>query len=353
MREFACLDVLLLPSGCILFPSGRLVRVISYIQAVLLASGYIFNICYNLDYIRNTIGKRPLELATWAGNDVGGILFVIIMNRKAVMLAKNMKSCVSSLTRDQKRSLRRYSMICLAIYVGLGLKEVASMVNHLLFSKSQYGFDSLHHVTTDLVVLYIQFNRWFITGILVYVFMVKVIRFKHQNYFDEVVKRMESDAELDSTTLAYERRNLFMTCESLIAPLKHMTGCWYTFIFLQTSAVVIEVTQLNLIDSEKVTSSLTSLHLVLFMLYLIWSCDEVIYFVGKQTDYVLFRMMRTGTIERSITFTTELKESADRDLFTICSKVRIDRSLVLTFLSALVSTTVLLIEIANYVAVRS
>ena len=238
------------------------------------------------------------------------------------------------------------------------------MVHHLIVTRHNYLYSMLHHIITDAVMRYSHLCDWFFASCLLYVFMVRLIYVMTVEYFETLLEKFScssrsqdadasGDREVSSSQLCCQHITLNQSFRRLLQPLRWIVAACFFHVFIKSSATIMDMIDLQRLASEKVGIGLPLAYRLTVLLFLIVNCDMTADYWCKQSDRLLLLMMQHGHADRLRSFVQEIRVSRRLDVFNVCSIVYIDRSLIVSFIAALISTTVLLIEVANEIARRS
>lgn len=338
--EFAALDILLFASGIKVFIGSRAVK---YVNHGLLA---IALICYTVSFIEGFEQVRTsskFSILTVLEREIRalcGLAFIWVIKRNASTIVSVIPEVLSSLTRDQRKSLCRHSLACVLLIVLTILQEFASTSWHLANVKSWPP--TVKHTLVDYAKSYDYVNSWFLGGVAIYAFYVKAIMFLDDNFF--LMVRERGLTEESASKLALGRKHIMTQREMMLGSLSVMPCLWFVHLFIKASAATIEVVERFDKTSDKIWRLAPLVYMILAILYLVWLCDLCTYRLRKKVHETIVSIMRKDQTEQMDVFVQELKENGAQEI-TSWDAFDVNRKFTIAFVSSLITFVVLFVQL--------
>lgn len=342
MHEFAPLDILLLPIGCKIFVTSKAQKWVGRLSQIVLV---VFAFCeLAADFVDLKTRTKFLILTqlSYILRVISSMLFVIVMSHTKEKTGLMIKLFVTDLTANQRSSLRRHAVICMVFSLSSRLIELIGTIMHLIFENV-----SLYHILSDSIPeIRYTMNQWFMTGCFIHTFFVKAVAFRHNNFFDRLHHTIRIQAHPDDAFLANECMRLRNQRDELMSCLMFVPICWFGLIFVELAAVVMESSEIehSSVEQIMIVIPLAAYSLVLF--YATFQADDVSNRLKKKIKAALSDIMSVRMTEKLPLLAHELENSMDSE-FTAWSMFDINRKFVLSFISALITFTVLFIQITK------
>lgn len=226
MDEFTSLDILLMLSGCRINVKTRACKIVNLLFRMLIVSSYIFTTIVPI--VSMDLEAEILSSATFYSDAFSGAIFMYIIIQNQPQMIGILREASASLTREQKHALRRYSRCCLIFIIVYDLQEIPTLTLHLIGMKWD-------HILLDSIRMYTRMNIWFVGGSCIYIFFVKVIRFREELFSQKVQRVMATDqfAYSDIMSLIYERQKLSAFRDSILHSFSLIPCLWFANIFLK------------------------------------------------------------------------------------------------------------------------
>ena len=348
MKEFAPLDILLSVIGCRMFAETRGARIVNRVLLVLMLTACVA--VFIESTIRINSSKEPLLLITAWSDAFFGSVFVAVMAMKRQRL-RDVLLDSRFLSDNQRSSLWKHALSFLLLKVTISLESIVSLAFHLQNR-------TLDHILLDLLTSYTTLNPWFLGGIGIYTFFIKVISFREECYFDDLMSRLVNltgeagktqalahDYRLLQTNLILERRSITRFRTDVLSAFSFIPCLWFAFIFARIGMVYENG---GLFDSLVVFAINVEgvLILVLSISYLVNVCEHLASRTKDRTNELIDSLTQTGALFEMPAFVSELERSSDVKV-TVWSAFDINRRFALSFLASMITFTVLLIQLAS------
>ena len=342
MHPFTPINLLLAPSGCRLMISSQADRLVNYFFRVFIVVVYLIDVVANveLNFNSRSLISRPLaHLEGWM-HTLFGISFLVIMFRNSERMGDMISFCIKSLTPEQRSCLFKHSLIALATSIMIYLIDIATVAVHLI-SVNAKGIHVVRDVSTEVRLL----NQWLIGGCFIYTFFVRMTGFMEDNYFIRLNQQISSSGS-DPESLAYDRWMLTEDRNKLFATLSVTPIFWFTSFFFKMGGNMMNTMEPSNESAERITSLLPLFSQAGVLFYLIFVCDSVGAGVKKKANDVIGVLISRRLTKEYEPLIDQLRESASKE-FTAWYTFDINRKFVLSFISSLITFTVLFIQLAR------
>ena len=347
MHPFAHLDVILLPSGCMIFTGNRCLRWTNLVFRIV----YIFvTVVIAVMHVNSAIvlgGRRPILKLLHFSSTLFHWCFVVVLMRSRGRMAESLSRGLSDLSSEQRTVLERQSLRCFLAYLLIRLVDVSAAVVHVYSTPA-----SLMHTVSHVLKEWRETTPWLVAGALIYCFFVRVIRLREESFFARLWLHEEASAatggKSDATDWAHERWLLDSERKDLLSTLSLTPVLWFAHIILQTSAAVMDAVDSSNTKAERVTTLLPLASQSLVLLFLVCLCDSTTRFLRQESSRFSAQAARTQRLEQLRPLLKQLKHSSRRE-FTASSFFDLNRRFLLSFASSLVTFTVLFIQIASHI----
>ena len=131
MKEFKCLDAVLLASGCQLYRRGCCAHFVNAFMIFLLIICYSGTIVDSITLSQVNGGLTILMYMERYSSEVSGIVFIIVMNVNRKRMVNLTETMTMSLTDAQRNSLSRHALLSLLLIVLKMIQEIVFMRHHL------------------------------------------------------------------------------------------------------------------------------------------------------------------------------------------------------------------------------
>ena len=210
MREFAAIDFILLLSGCKVFLKTQCIRIVNYLFLTILLIACMAYGVIHVFYPKKNVKAVALPNLLPYIEFLYSLLFLALVTKRRETIAQQIRSTVSSLTAKQRSVLRKHAICSAVVVLLLFLVNGGVMVFKVVTSPAiQTGanFDPIRFWKGP-VFFYTTINNWLVTGILIYVFYIKMLRFMEENYFISLESRIDEKSAINNYQLIIERRKL-------------------------------------------------------------------------------------------------------------------------------------------------
>ena len=335
MLEFVPLDNVLMLAGCRIHIPNRGYRIANRIFMLLVFASYAFT-CYAHLFVI-TMSDEPLTFLMFYADAIFGTIFVIIMIRKR----KAFQSILSQaflLSDPQRMILRNHSRCCMSLLLLTFFQSYVLMSIHLWRAL-------WWHIVVDTVRTYMVFNSWFIGGSCAYTFLVKLIAAREETFFHRLNHALtKSLTQTERVDLILERRRLTEFKESVLHAFSLIPCLWFAFIFIKIG-MVYENTSFAEHPAMIALRAFEVVLLILILVYVIDVCESVTARTKKMTTAVETALIQSGRMSETSDVMHELRESSNF-AFAVCSVFDINRRTALSFLSSLITFTVLFVQMS-------
>ena len=344
VHPFQPMNQLLMVCGCGVFLPTKFSMIINRFMRAFMIVTFMVEVASNVEGIKKRQLERPLTHAGWYIRILFSLTFLITMGMRRSDLADQISSSLDDLNGSQKRSLLHHSITWTAINIAWCIRGFAVEAAHLIAEKA-----SLEHIVGDILSeVRSVMIPWYMGGIAVYTFLVKMVLSLEENYFEKLHQQLK--CKTDSQELAKERWLLSYRRTQLFVPLSIIPVMWFTYSFVMFAAAIMEVTSLSRGQAERYLKFLTMLSQVALLFYLIMTCDRVTRNIRFKANEVIGWLMTSKQADRYSLLIDQLKECADME-FNASSMFDINRQFISAFTSSLITFTVMFIQIAGTLAV--
>ena len=202
---------------------------------------------------------------------------------------------------------------------------------------------------SDWMKSYHHMNNWFLGGIAVHAFMIKVIQFSETNYFDMIDKESETSMiPENSPRMALERRSLVMLRKNLLKTFSFLPCLWFLHVFVRAPVVVIEIAQEGVDIFDIFWRILPLVYEVIAVGYIIYLCDSTTQLTRKRVNELFEAMIKDNRILSMDLFVSQLEKSSDEE-FSTWKTITMNRRFFLAFICSLVSFTIFFVQLTNEV----
>lgn len=191
-------------------------------------------------------------------------------------------------------------------------------------------------------------NQWYIAGCLMYTFLVKMVHMMQINYFDRLQHKLITTpkSQIDDSTLAHDCSVMSHECSELMSCMSIIPIFWFLQIFVESAATVMEFFDFKYLGP--------SIYLMLayffcqagLLFYLIFVCDSVSTQLRSDIRQLISKLMIEKKSKDLPELVHQLEKMSEME-FTVCNMFNINRKLVISFTTSLITFTVLFIQIAN------
>ena len=270
------------------------------------------------------------------------VIYFIVLIKNGRIMGQRMIGMVSKLAIDQRKSLRRYAITVSIVTIVIRILEVGVTINHLYVVRAV-----MIHAIADVVTEIKQcMINWLILGAFIHCFVVRIILMTERNYFLRL--KVMLDNKFTDEELAKERAILSNDRQELMTLFSLIPVTWFAHIFIELSASVMEAFDSSITSPLRFVQlvSITCQTLVIF--YIIFTCEQVNTCVKDNVSSVILWITSQHRSSEYHLLVHELKECS-RQQFTAWSMFEIHRTFVLSFISSLITFTVLFTQTANTV----
>ena len=342
MHPFAPLDGILMTAGCKVFTHERKTKISNLLLRSFTVLVFTADLMINLRSVTSARVSRPIVLVEYFMKYLFGATFLVVMTRNASSLATLMTHFLRGLTSEQETELRRLSYVGLSVFVATRILEVTAAVAHLL-SINANGW----HILSDSSGVVRETTPWLIGGCFVYVFLVRLVSLREENYFTRLHCLLDfKEARVDAAKLVHERCLMNADREELVSCLSVTPVLWFTHIFMKASAAISESINSKHAKAERIATLLPFASEVVVLLYLIRACDYASADIRRRVDQLIVRLAGNRLLESHKVLVKELRVSRDV-AFTAWDMFDVNRKLLAPFTASLITFTVLFIQIAN------
>lgn len=336
MDCFRPLDLMLLSRGCSFDQASRCSRYSNILIKILIT---FFSISACTYFVASGVTKSSLGRVYNEADLVSGLLLIIVMTQKRSHLRDVLSHQVTNLSGDQRQDLRPVK--CLVVFWILAVIQVPLMVQHLIVVKA----DALH-IVIDTLFCYTRAADWFTMSAFVYCFAVKVIQATDENFCLKIRAETRNSfwSSPDPKTdlrLTVQRREMSREREELMSCFALIPCLWFLSLFLASSANIVDFFILG--RYAKVAKLFSSAVILMYVINVCHSCTSA---VEKRTTALITDMMSDNRYLMFPTLASELEQRSSPG-FTAWHMFSIRRQIILPFVSALISFTVLFIQLAH------
>ena len=310
-----------------------------------------FDLAVNIWELRPSSLNRPITCLSFFTRYMSGTAFlaIIVGNRKK--MADLLPVFLKRVTPDQEASLRRHAMTGVAVFAVARVIDLVALGVHL----TSFQPDLLH-VISDASNAIRDTIPWFFGGCFMCTFFVKAIRFSEGNYYARLSQRLShscspDDASPDAHTLAHERRLLDRQRDQLMASLSFLPLLWFADTFIVASADIMDAMDTENEVSERLVSLLPLACQSLVIMHLLLQCDSAAALVRDTAADLIAALNAHPKGQQLEPLRRQLKASLSFQL-TAWAMFDMNRKFVLSFTSALITFTVLFIQLAKGITAK-
>ena len=213
---------------------------------------------------------------------------------------------------------------------------------------------SLIHILMDINRQVYSLTVWMRGGCVIYTFYVKLIKYVDTEYFDRLESIVRSSAmTLKSKDLVLQHKQNARFKQRVMQAFSFIPCLWFTFLFLSISVMYDELRSFFRKPESAWTDDffqflrITDLVYTIFIVvHVIETCESTANNMRDRTDDLIETITRTDRTMELQSFVSELNAGKTFQ-FTVCSMFDINRRLGLSFLSSLITFTVLFNQIAS------
>jgi hypothetical protein len=348
LKEFSPLDFLLLLSGAKVYLSKPWIKVLNYFLLTILLIAYI---AYGILHV---FFPKPGKLISLPNllpyiEFFFSLIFLFLVIKRRNEIASEIRTSLSILSGKQKRILKKHALgsaaaVLLLFAIGGGAKAYQIITSDAV--RTGKGFDPVRFWKGP-ILYYTSINNWFVTGICIYVFYVKLVRFMEENYFTELEAKLDDQIGKNNHKLIMERRQLTLRGEELIQTFSFLPLLFFSYLFIASSCLLIEIIGRDEPPLNKFIRMLPLIYKIIAIFYMISACDNCTNETADDTDRLILKIMNTDeSIADREFLVRELERNAERN-FTAWKMFSIDRNLMLAFSNSLISFTVLVIQLTE------
>lgn len=343
MHEFDPLDILLLPNGCKIFVKSVTQRWLGNIFRSILVAVWTCELATDYVDLRTRARFKILTQLSYMLRVIYSILFIIVVYCKREKMSLVIKETVTDLSKDQKSSLRRHAMICMMFTIAARILEIIGTVVHFVYE----NISLFHFLSDTLAEVRYTMNQWFMTGCFIHTFFVKIVSLRQENFFARVNHVLMIQTNPDDAILAQDCMKLRTEKDKLMSCLTFIPISWFAHIFIDLAATLMESSesqQQDLLEQITLYYPVTIHSAVVF--YVIFQADSVSSILKKKIEAAQSKIMSLRMAGRLPLLMHELEKSRDSE-FSAWNMFDINRRFVLSFISSLITFTVLFIQITK------
>ena len=288
-------------------------------------------------------------MRTWeAVHDICGITTIIVMWKSRERLMEVLEKLCKVLKEQDRKYLRRMSVFCI-LYRFIDLVLIRAFFVFVLFRGNVLRGTSIFDLT-HFLVLYVQTDNWYCKIISFVVVMLKVIHIAEQNSLQSV---KESLWRLHPTKVYKEIRDIIELKDEFMSIVSILPCLLFLYLFVATvcSIARLQVTSLdsNLSGEELLYAKLAVGRMLLAVVQ--------VAFLSFYTNSLCRESQRTlESLEADIVmnqdalqwpFVLEKIKEAKQYEYKVSHFFPINKELLLSFLSAFVTFTVLFVQLIN------
>ena len=237
MKEFTCLDCMLLASGCKIFISNAAVRFANNLLLIIMVLTYAVEFYCSYSEAKERSAFTALIKFCDCCDEVAGLLFIVIINRNRLTFTKRMTAMMQTMNEDQRHALSRLSFWCMIALLFTLIEDLLLTMIHLTIGRF---WGKTWHVVSDIISSFTLFNSWFLGGCFVYAFCVTMIRFSEENYFKQLGDKVNCNRE-SGLRLACERKKLTQRRKKLLDSFSFIPLLWFVYAFIKSTVMFIEI----------------------------------------------------------------------------------------------------------------
>lgn len=288
-----------------------------------------------LTYFRYSNGVRRLPFLFRCFDVMSQIVTIFIVVRSRERIRKLLQDLLEPLCQQQLSSLRQFSMTYILLMIISSCIHLLLVINHLIVVKA-----NMYHIVLDAFLFYNRMTDWFMSSIFTYVFVVKLIQITEDNYFTQVGEQV---CTTPSKMIAIHRRAMVCLREELLSSFSLIPCLWFANVFIHAAASIVTFFELD--HLHKLNSIIVR---VSGLFYLIFACESCASHTEAKTEELITRMLVNDTMDSQASFVAELRHKPGVT-FNVWSLFKIRSNLILSFVSALITFTVLFVQLAHQV----
>ena len=346
MKEFACLDIILLASGCKVFRHGWLIKLLDTIMLLFIISCYGASL-YSTIYLaisektKETAVNVLISVMEQYSNEIGGLLFIITIRHNRFNMMHELTSLVAPLSPKQRISLKKHSVFCLFMVIMTIVQEAIFTRFHLQTNSFQ-NIDQAHKIR-DWLKFSNNMNSWLIGGCCIFAFFVKTIKFNEENYFNQLEQNINDLQPDDLPRLVLERDSAINKRRTLIKTFGIIPCFWLLHVLISAPVVALSLSSDVSHFVEKAWTVLPLIYNMIALGLVIYQCDSCGHLTRKRMKDIKMKLFTQRKMETMGLFVDELEKSAE-EYFTIWKTITMNRQLYLAFLCTIVTFTILVLQ---------
>jgi hypothetical protein len=341
MDEFTWLDLLLLGTGCKIKRSNIFIQILDTVMLILMITCYGATLFSSFENYSQVGANYILGMMEKYSSEVCGIIFIIVIRKNRNDLQTLLKETSEKLTTKQKSSLKRLAAVCLFIIL-MTITQDAVMTRYHLLSNTSGEIDKVHEIM-DWLRTYHNLNSWLLGGCCFFAFMVNIIKYNEENYFNQLELGLESVTPENSCTLILERKAVMDCRRKLIKCFGIIPCLWFLHVFVRAPVVVMEVKSPLSSGIEDAWAVLPLIYELFAIGFVVYECEKCSHVTRKRVSDIMMFLIREDKIETMSVFAAQMEKSGEED-FTTWKTISINRGFYFGFLCSVVSFTILVLQ---------
>ena len=349
MKALHPLEWSLMISGSFLFSTRSiLLKLVVFVHGFALFAAHVILISYSLMEI-NSPKSWPIFSQVWGiFHDVIAMTTFVLFWKTRVRLLELMSCLFEYLSDRDIKHLRRFSMFFFVI--GVTFILISRALGFVLTFWS-LGFSTHLSSLKIIALLYFQFHLWDYLISLVYIIFIKMIHLAEQHALTTLLNQ---EFLMNPVTVYDEIRKFVLIKSKFVASVSLLPPLLFFFVFGQSVATIIrhQITTSTAngislqwtLNQIAMTRLLTNLILLSYMSVLTGNLSEQ---SQEKLDCLESKIVHSKNRQRWIYVLEKIKEAKGYE-FKACGFFSINKKLLLSFLSSLVTFTVLFVQLFSH-----